>query len=307
MAGPQVRLIPPPMARGLIEERFKKLLDKTTFTESDAQSYTGHVNSIAGRLRRDFQIKKLEVFGSASRQTAIRQQSDIDLLAVFEPVEVTWGGSLVTSTTVLNRVRTELADRFPGTDLGRDGETIVVPFRDGYYPIDVVPAFQSENYQQHERFGIPATDGQWKATSPSAHKGSILRADLTSGGRLRKTARLAKRWRCARFPELPLSSFHIELLLAAESLCALNYSLAECLFTLFKRLNERECRAIRDPLGISGLVAAAGTEAKRETLANSVAYALDHAGAALRAEYAGDWREAARQWDIIFNGQFPTS
>ncbi len=95
MAGPQVRLIPPPMARGLIEERFKKLLDKTTFTESDVQSYSGHVNSIAGRLRRDFQIKKLEVFGSASRQTAIRQQSDIDLLAVFEPVEVTWGGHRV--------------------------------------------------------------------------------------------------------------------------------------------------------------------------------------------------------------------
>jgi predicted nucleotidyltransferase len=290
-----------------VQGRFEKLLGTTDFTEADKKAYAGHVNSIVARLRSSFQISKFQVFGSVSRQTAIRQQSDVDLLVVLEPVEVIWGGSVVTSKTVLVRLRDELADRFPNTSLRRDGEAVVVPFKDGYYPIDVVPGYQTNNYEQHECYGIPTADGCWQATSPGAHKSFILKANLLSGGQLCKTARLAKLWRCIRTPEFPLSSFHVEMLLASEGICQRGMPLAACLFALFKRLHGRECRAIRDPLGIGGLIGAARTEAQRDTLMQRVAYAVDHASAALNAECAGGWREAVRQWDIVFNGQFPTT
>ena len=52
MADIPSRSIPPVMARGLIEGQFKTLLDRSTFTESNIQSYRGHVNSITGRLWR---------------------------------------------------------------------------------------------------------------------------------------------------------------------------------------------------------------------------------------------------------------
>jgi len=241
------------------------------------------------------------------RGTAIRQQSDIDLLVVMDPAEVLWAGKAISSVTLLNRLRAELLDRFPNTSLGRDGEAVVVPFADGRYPIDVVPGFLAKGDGTIKSYGIPSTDGGWKATAPDAHKNFVMRENLTSGAKLSQTARMLKFWRCCRTPEVPISSFHVELLLASEKICIPKYSIAECFFLALKALAARDCRGLRDPLGIAGLVTACSTDAQRESALRAVNFSLGHADAALRAMYSGIREESMRQWDIVFNGCFPKS
>ncbi len=57
--------------------------------------------------------------------------------------------------------------------------------------------------------------------------------------------------------------------------------------------------------GISGLIAAAGTEAKRERANSTVSDSMEHAAKALAAERTGRTDGAIFQWDCVFNGCFP--
>lgn len=306
MASPGIAF--PPFAKAAVESRFKKLLEGARFTEADQAAYQGHVSSVATRLRGRFEVAEVKVFGSVSRGTAVRQRSDVDLLVVLQPSEFLWGGAVVSSTTILSRLRDELNGRFPNTALGRDGEAVVVPFRDGIYPIDVVPAFVAVGSDEgNKTYGIPSFGGNWQSTSPDAHRGFILKANLKAGGRLSEVARLAKIWRTSRYPEVRISSFHLELLLAGEGSLNRECSLAEGFYLALKTLNARECRALRDPLGIAGFVSVAQTDAQRGLAQRIVSYSLVHAEAGLRAAYSGHKDEAIRQWDLVFNGCFPKS
>lgn len=142
-------------------------------------------------------------------------------------------------------------------------------------------------------------------TSPAAHSLYILNADKFSAGKLKAAAKLVKFWRVCRVPEVPLNPFHLELLLAHQAICAGVKTYGHCLFQLFTTLVQRNCAALQDPLGISGWVKAANSDAKRAAVQSAVAFGADHVRRALAAEQAGDTREAIRQWDLVFNGRFP--
>jgi hypothetical protein len=114
-----------------------------------------------------------------------------------------------------------------------------------------------------------------------------------------------KYWRECRTPRVPLSSFHIEMLLASEGICAGVKSYAACVTETLQLIAERECRALQDPLGIAGHIRAVQTEAQRESSLASVRYSRDHAKDGCLSDYAGNTNEAWRQWDIVFNYTFP--
>jgi hypothetical protein len=66
------------------------------------------------------------------------------------------------------------------------------------------------------------------------------------------------------------------------------------------------CPPLMDPVGVSPTrVAATATSNQHAALLNSARNAHERASAALRAEKAGDWREAVRQWSMVFNHEFP--
>ena len=143
------------------------------------------------------------------------------------------------------------------------------------------------------------------ATSPERHKVYISAANERSGGKLKRVAQLMKFWRQCSSTRFALSSFHIEMLLASTKICSGIKSYAACVTEVLRNLANRECRALQDPLGISGLIPAVKTDNQREDALASVRYAREHAKDACVADYAGDSEEAWRQWNIVFNGNFP--
>lgn len=291
----------------LIGPRFAKLIEQIQPTAYDEAQFDSHRTTVRRAIDARLDTSDVKLIGSLARGSAIHGVSDVDLLVVLRRRALTWGERLKQSNTVLDEVRYALKDRFPSTAIARDGQAVVASFSDGTHPVDIVPAYYEDHAgdRNYPRYQIPDGNGSWMRTAPGCHNRFLADADQRAGGQLKYVAQLFKYWRHTRASPVPISGFHVELLIAQEGLCHGARSYAQILRHLFVLLCQRGCAALRDPVGISGLVAACGTEAKRQQAGRTLADAATHADAAWQNELLGNAREALRQWNLVFNGRFP--
>lgn len=271
---------------------------------SELKAARGHLVTVRKRLMSSFDISKVVAIGSHARGTAIRWYSDLDMMAVLRRNEAKWRDSLVSSSTLITRVRNDLNDRYVHTDVRTDQQAVVVGFAAQQQSLDVVPALFGRLEKLRPVYVIPDGYGGWLETSPDAHNSYFAKAVEKSGGKLAKLIQLLKWWKFARQQPIPIQSFHLDLLMASSNVCVGVKPYTHCLYEAFKLLSDRECRGLRDPIGVAGVVYAASTDAQWEKINNAVGYALDHSRAALAATAVKDFPEANRQWDLVFNGNF---
>lgn len=292
-----------------IQQSFQALLEKLQPSGAELARLQTHGNSIQSCLSTYLNLHSMKYLGSHDRGTAIAASSDLDLFAIFPRSEVTHGNEYVRSSTVLDRVRVALSNRYRFTRISRDGQAIVLEFTDGSI-VDVVPAIfhemKSINGVTRPVYLIADGDGGWMCTSPEAHATYILQAHAPSGGKFTRCIQLLKFWRNCRESRIPIGSFHLELLLASEGTFSQVGTYQECLYRAFALLQTRRCRAVQDPLGISGHVRTARTEAQVVASQGHVAYAVDKAVEAINAERGGNVANARYYWDMVFNGRFPS-
>ena len=217
---------------------FGKLVSRLQPSDNEKALAQQHLYTIKNRLTATFNIRRFLTGGSYSRGTFIRGGSDVDLFAVISKKDVTWGNGLVSSETAINNIRAELLKRYPTTPVERDVQAVVVPFSQGA-SVDVVPAvFDQMLNGKLPLYLIPDGDRDWMPTCPELHANYIRQADAKSGGKLKRVAQLLKYWRECRSPRVPLSSFHIEMVLASEDICIGIKSYAACVTeTLHSWLN----------------------------------------------------------------------
>lgn len=291
-----------------ISDCFRTLLGRLQPTATQIANLQRHGDAIKVCLTTHLALHSVKYIGSHTRDTAIAISSDLDVLAIFPRSEATYGGRYVSSTTMLDRVRTALQARYQHTDISRDRQAIVLRFTDDSV-VDVVPAIfegmRVVNQVNRPVYLIPDGDGGWMSTSPEAHAQFITQAHVPSGGKFPACIQLMKYWRECRSPSVPIRSFHLELLFASEATFSQVGSYQNCLFEAFRLLHARECRAVQDPLGISGLVGSAQTNSQVATNRNHVGHALDKTIQAIGAERAGNQRDAHYYWNLVFNGNFP--
>lgn len=287
-----------------ISERFDTLVSWAELSENDERVFESHRSSVTRRIRSTLDTVNVVAIGSYSRGTAAANVSDVDLLAVLRTPAVSRAGALNSSDTVLANVRARLEERYTNTDVGKDGQAVVVGFADGKYPVDVVPAvYARAGVNNYPVYKIPDGEGDWMETSPGVHNKYIEEADRRSGYKLKQVAKLIKLWRTCR--SQPLNSFHLELLLAHSNVCTGARGYAECVADALTLFCERDARALHDPMEISGNVRATNTEAQRLKLVASLRESAEHAQKALSNGRYGMLSEGYRQWDIVFNGYFP--
>lgn len=287
--------------------RFRTLITRIAPSGSELTKARSYIASIKSRLYKDFNVKSFVKIGSHSRQTAIRHYSDVDFIVVLSRDEVRWGSNWVSSSTILQRIRNSLLARYKSTIVRRDQQAVVIGFGGGQQSVDIVPGFYwKAGPSNYPIYAIPNGSGGWMETAPQLHNKFIGREDTRSRFQLRKTIQLVKFWRYCRTPYVPLLSFHLEMLISSEGVCIGVKSYAECLYRTFQLLSSRECRALRDPLGISGNIPGAVTSRQQEYASREADYAYDHAYRAIYAEQDRDMQEAYRQWNIVFNGLFPS-
>lgn len=290
-----------------IAVRFAQLLKRITPDITQEEIFAQHQSSIEALAKRAFQINRVERIGSYTRGSAIKHFSDADLLFVLSRDEVRNSyGQYHSSNTLLKKVRDQLQERYKQTEIGKDGQAIVIAFRDGQHPVDVVPGyFWKAGLANYPIFRIPDGGGDWMETSPQLQNKYIAEADERSAGKLKGVARLLKYWAQTRTTTDSLSGFHIEMLLAETDICACPQTHSTAFTKAIYVLAARNCRALQDPLGISGYIKAVGTESKQVTLDRAIQTAAYHCQSAMQAEEGSNTQEATRQWDIVFNGHFP--
>jgi predicted nucleotidyltransferase len=292
-------------SRAAIFRRFQLLLARTEFTESDRAKFASHLSTVIKRLKASFELNRHRLIGSFSRGSAIRQSSDLDVLLVFRRKEAIRRDHLISSNTLLSHIAEQLQSRFWNTSIGKNGQAITIAFGDGQFPVDVVPGIFADFFGKSPLYQIPDAEGDWVPTSPELHNRFIKESDEKSRGKLKNVAKLIKYWAVCRQSPIPISSFHIEVLLAFTGIPFGAKTYGQCLFQFFQEIRSRECRAVQDPLKISGLIKAAATESQRERLLAVVQQSTVHAEKALIAELQENTPEACRQWNVVFNGGFP--
>lgn len=284
---------------------FAKILAATALQQTDHAAFAKHEAGIRSSLEASFAISKFVRIGSYERGSAVRGNSDLDLLAVLTRDEVTWAGAVVDPGTLLDRVRRALKTTFWNTALGRDGQAVVVDFADGR-SVDVVPAWYAGPISPSNGwplYYIPSgTD--WLPTAPDFQNSYITNGDAAAGGKLKSVMRILKYWKRARSEDLPLGGFHLELLLTKERTCCGARTIASCVADAFELLANRECRALQDPCGVSGYVRAAASDAKRARLAQAVGVSANWARDAVYYEAVGNIARARYYWSLVFNGAF---
>jgi len=76
------------------------------------------------------------------------------------------------------------------------------------------------------------------------------------------------------------------------------------MYEFFRLLSQRQCRGLRDQLGIAGVVYAVKTNFQLKALISHIKNSLEHATKAVIAENNRHFKEANQQWDIFFNHNF---
>jgi hypothetical protein len=277
---------------------------------SEVERRKSHKRTIIQALAAEFKhFNEALIIGSHTRDTAIHLKSDVDYFGKLGVGDVTWGGTRVYSTTTLARTKNALQLRFPNTDVWVDGPSVVVGFGQGAGAVDVVPGVwvtTTGTSPQYPVYEIPDSQGGWLRTSPQRHSKYLKDEDARSGWKLARTIKLLKAWKYARSPKVPVLGFHLELLLASESVCVGPKPYQICLLEAFRLLRDRGGAALNDPLGISGRIPATSTENQRAALASHARHAAEKAASAIEAELAGRIDEAFYYWKLVFNHDFPS-
>jgi len=283
---------------------FIRLLKKIQPTAGELAKAGSFSFSCKKRLTKSFDLKKFQKIGSHSRGAAIKLYSDLDFLVILARNNAKWAGKIVNSNTFISKISQDLNDRYVKTGVRKDAQAVVVNFGRGQNSMDVVPGFFKGFKGKYPIYSIPNGGGGWIETSPEAHNGYIKNANTSSRSKLVKVAQLIRYWKHCWANPVPLSSFYVDLLLANSGICDGVKSYPYIMYEFFKLMHERECRGLRDPLGISGVIYAVQTNNQSKVLVSAIDKSLGHAQAAILAEIDKKNIEANRQWDMAFNHGF---
>jgi len=155
--------------------------------------------AITKRLNLDFWNSDSETAhsfytGSYGRGTAIGGTSDVDMLFTLPSSVYTTYNSYTSNgqSALLQAVRTSIRKTYSSTDVGGDGQVVVVTFSDGVR-FEVLPAF--ENTAGTYTFPDSNSGGSWRTTNPKPEFAAIKKIDDDTNGNLKRLCKMARAWR----------------------------------------------------------------------------------------------------------------
>lgn len=180
-----------------VSEQFNGFCSNLVVTKTD--SISREYKAITKCLNRDFWNTESEFlhslyFGSYGRNTAINGFSDLDMIFQLPYLEYEkykkYSGN--GQFALLEEIRSLLKKTYSATDIGADGNVIVVPFDNGI-TFEVVPAFINKD----DSFTYPDSKygGQWKVTNPKPEIKAIKSRDSICNGNLIPLCRMMHAWK----------------------------------------------------------------------------------------------------------------
>jgi len=180
-----------------VAEWFKTFCSNIRVKNTD--SISKRYRTITKRLNIDFWGSFSETshslyVGSYGRNTAIHGFSDLDM--IFRLPDSEWerfnNYNRNGQSALLQAVRNSIKKTYPNTNVGGDGQVIVVPFTDGI-TFEVVPAFINEDGS----FTFPNANngGSWKVTNPKPEIDAIKKRNKECNYNLIPLCRMMRAWK----------------------------------------------------------------------------------------------------------------
>lgn len=167
-------------------------------SSSDEENKISRFHSIVKRLNIDFYGSFSDTehgfyVGSHGRGTDI-YTSDIDIVFVL-PIIFYYKYSSYSSngqSALLQTIKSSIIKTYPKTEVGGDGQVVVVEFSDGM-KFEVVPAFASKNNQS---FIYPDSNngGSWSIMDPKTEILLFNQMNNECNGNLKKLCRMIREW-----------------------------------------------------------------------------------------------------------------
>lgn len=183
----------PSASRSTIGDRYNLITRRLNLEFWNTDSYTSH--SI--------------YTGSYGRGTAIGRTSDVDMIFWLPYADYTRFSAYLGNgqSAMLQEVRTAIKKTYSITDVGADGQVVIVPFTDGI-TFEVVPAFVNKD----DSFTFPDANsgGKWRTTNPRSEIAEINKVDAACNYNLKNLCKMARAWK--RVSDVPISGLLIDTL-----------------------------------------------------------------------------------------------
>lgn len=195
-----------------VADNFETFLTHLIVDKRDSIAY--RYAEITKRLNRDFWNSDSDTYhsfygGSFGRGTAVGLTSDVDLVfrlpyEIYEQYDRHQGNG---QSALLQSVRESIKKRYTVTDIGGDGQVVVVPFNDDI-TFEVLPAFinKDESYTYPDSNG----GGRWRVTNPKPEIDAMTEMDKKCNYNLKPLCKMARAWK--KTWDVPISGLLIDTL-----------------------------------------------------------------------------------------------
>lgn len=194
-------------------DNFKRLVQNTRTQNHTLVSE--RYEKITRRLNLDFRhldstLRYSRYVGSYGRGTAIKGFSDVDMLIEL-PYETykrynNYNGN--GQSALLQEVRASIKKTYSNTDVGGDGQVIIVNFSDGMM-FEVLPAFINKGGESYT-YSDSNNGGTWKVTYPISEINAINELNNKYNKNVKRLVRIMKAWR--KQNNVPISGLLLETL-----------------------------------------------------------------------------------------------
>lgn len=180
----------------------------------DGGTISSRYKAITRRLNTDFWATTSDTahslyVGSYGRNTATKGFSDLDVVFELPSSLYTKYDQYVGNgqSALLQTVRSSMQKTYPTSDVGADGQVVVVSFQDGI-TFEVLPAFV--NTSNSYTFPNSNSGGSWKATNPRPEIEAIRTRNTACNGNLIPLCRMMRAWK--RTWDVPIGGLLVDTL-----------------------------------------------------------------------------------------------
>jgi len=288
------------MPKRSVAEGFDLFLTWLTPYETETASAASHRTSIEGCLKRNYTLKGFWRTGSFGNGTSVSGYSDVDYFACVATDDLKRDSSVS-----LRLLKERLQATFPKTPIRVSSPAVVVEFGTcDWERYEIVLADYVKDHNTHKVYNIADGTAGWMKASPDAHKAFVRSMETKFTGKGRALVRFMKAWKY--YCNVPVSSFYLELRVTeyAGGKSSIIYPIDVC--RALSHLRSKALAAMQDPMGVSGLIPAFATDAKKQDALSKLEMAYSRAVKAIEADKNSKTEDAFYLWGLVFGGQFPS-
>lgn len=274
-------------------------------TATERTQQTSHKQSIYDKLDAKYGLYRMFQSGSFAHGTGIRSHSDVDYFVSLKNDRPTY------SYTILNSMKSTLQEKYPLTYIHVSRPAVVLEFGQGSERVEIIPAYANETVGETDkekmRFRIPAANGigEWLYSTPELHLSYVSGSDINvATGSTKRLTRLVKAWKYYR--DVPISSFYLEMRAGEWMRKQNSYIPYIDLYYFLSSLHTSDLASMNDPTGSTGRIHPCSSDANHTIAMSKLNTATTRAKNAMEAVANGKVQQAFENWDLLYNGKFPS-